>query len=111
MQTTQRGIATYKMLLFNDNVVEETLSEPRGGRSPLLIESRDEFLLHRVYFKSSIQRKLYSDVLNEMETEVYLSKMMLQKIIAGKTDALLLIKRNKPSLKELKEKWPHIVWA
>lgn len=112
MQTVRRGITTWNTLFFDDDTtLVETPSESRGGRNPLLIEKRDEFLLHRIYFKSSIQKKMYSVVLTEMEAEVFLSKMMLQKIIQTKSETLLLIKHNKPSLKDLKEKWPHILWV
>ena len=111
MQATQRGITTYKILLFDDNIVTvDAPNENRGGRNPLLIEKRDEFLFHRIYFKTTVQRKLYEDVLDELESEVYLSKTMLKKIINSRTDELLQIKRNKPTIKELKDKFPHIVW-
>jgi hypothetical protein len=111
MQTTQRGITTYKFLLFDETIVPVDAPKKATGRDSALIENRDTFLLHRVYFKSSIQRKLYDDVLDEMTTEVFLTRRMLQDIITRKTDELLQVKRNKPSTKELKEKWPHIVWA
>ena len=67
-------------------------------------------MLYRMYYKSRIMRTIYSDALQELSDEVYISTFMIQKILLSKSDDLLHIKKEAPSVKFLKDKYPHIVW-
>ena len=109
--TSQRGISVSNALLFDedDNNATGTLPQ-QNGRNPELIAARDNFLLHRFYFKTKIQRKIYPDTLKELSNEVWLSKLMITKIIQAQADNILMIKKQQPSIKVLREVWPHIVW-
>ena len=113
---TRRGIKVFNTLLFDDSAVA-TLPKPEiSGRDPELIAKRDELILCRFYYKSKVQRKIYDDVLLELRTEFFLSKVMLQKIIQAKAEIALLIKKEYSSLpalsikKEFQKKIPFIVW-
>jgi hypothetical protein len=106
----QRGISIFNSLLFDEDAAPPLPKPEHKGRHPELIRSRDNFLLHRFYFKSKIQRKIYLDVLAELETELFLSKMMIQKILQSKSDEMLEIKKQKPSLRDLSKMFPHINW-
>ncbi len=108
---SQRGIGVFNALLFDeeDSIATLTSTIP-NGRNPQLIASRDNFLLHRFYFKTKIQRKIYGDALKELSNEVWLSKLMIQKIIQAKADNILMIKKQQPTVKVLRDVWPHIVW-
>lgn len=106
----RRGVRLHTLLLFEEVNIPTHNEELRSGRNPHLIESRDNCLLHRFYFKTKIQRKIYEDVLKELEHEFFLSKMMIQKILQNKADDALLIKRQQPSLKDLKDQFPFMVW-
>lgn len=110
MQPTQRGLSIYNALLFPESSPSEKPASPSIGRSPELINKRDEFLLHRFYFKTKIERKAYPDVFDELSEEVYLSKIQIQKIISAKIDDILRIKSSKPDIKDLRSRWPHINW-
>ena len=106
------GIRLYNSLLFDDEAVspQELPSLLKHGRDPKLVTERDTFLLYRFFFKSRIQRKIFDDALGELKAEVFLSKTMIQKILLSKSDEILLIKKAAPTPKELRDKYPHIVW-
>lgn len=111
MHIQQRGISVFNGLLFDEEDQSATVTTTiTNGRNPEFIAKRDNFLLHRFYYKTKIQRKIYSDTLNELSSELWLSKLMIQKIIQAKADNILMIKKQPPSLKMLQEVWPHIKW-
>ena len=108
--TSQRGIRLFNTLLFEEGETSTLPKPEHSRRDPQLIDARDNFLLHRAYYKTKIQRKNYPDTFAELIAEVYLSKAQIQKIIQCKGEALLAIKKHQPSLSELKKQWPHINW-
>lgn len=111
MQTIQRGISVFNALLFDEEAPATSITTAiPNGRNPELIAKRDNFLLHRFYFKTKLQRKIYCDALKELSEEIWLSKLMIQKIIQAKADNILMIKKQQPSVKVLREVWPHINW-
>jgi len=107
----RRGVRLHTALLFEEVSIPSELSkEWRSGRYPHLVEKRDNLLLYRLYYKTSIHRKVYEDVYKELEMEFFLSKTMLQKIIQNKVDQVIAIKRKHPSVQELREMFPFMVW-
>ncbi|MES1223384.1 MAG: hypothetical protein ABUT20_48260, partial [Bacteroidota bacterium] len=110
-QNSNRGIKTFNALLFeNADDISTTKPEKSNGRNQELLASRDNFLLHRFYYKTKIQRKNYMDVLEDLMNETFISKYQIQKIINNNRDQILLIKKQQPPLKTLCEVWPHIKW-
>jgi hypothetical protein len=113
MQTSvmpvRRGLRIYQSLLFEESSTATPKKESKG-RSAELIEKRDDLLLHRFYFKSKIERKIYEDALRELEAELHISKVMIQKIIQAKGEVLLTIKQQGVNKAELKQKFPWVVW-
>lgn len=105
----RRGIRLYQSLLFEDTG-NTTPKKESKGRSADLITKRDNLLLHRFYFKSKIERKIYDDVIQELEAELHISKVMIQKIIQAKGELLLAIKQNGITKSDLKQKFPWVVW-
>jgi hypothetical protein len=105
----QRGITVFNNLLFDDVVAPKPPKE-HNGRDPQNIENRDNYLLHRFYFKSKIQRKIYGDTLKELAAETWLSELMVQKIIQSKSELVLSIKKAAPSVKDLQKMFPHIIF-
>ena len=106
--TPRRGLRLYQSLLFEETTPIQ--KKESKGRSAELIEKRDDLLLHRFYFKSKIQRKIYEDALRELEVELYISKVMIQKIIQAKGEILLTIKKQSITKPDLKRKFPWVVW-
>jgi hypothetical protein len=104
----RRGLRLYQSILFDETTPVEV--KESKGRSALLIEKRDNLLLHRFYYKSKIERKIFEDALAELETEMHISKVMIQKIIQAKSEVLMAIKRQSITKAELKQKFPWVVW-
>lgn len=109
-QLPQRGTRVYNQLLFEDELAFVPAAKKYSYRNPELIAARDKFLIHRFYFKTKILQKNYPDSIKELVDEVWLSKIMIQKIITSKADDILLLKRQQITVKQLKSEWPHIVW-
>lgn len=110
MRTVQRGIAVYNALLFDDQPSTTHTTEKANGRNPELIAARDNYLLHRLYFKTKLQRLNYLDAVQEIADETWLSTLQVQKIIQSKADDVLKIKHDKTSVQDMRKKWPHIQW-
>lgn len=104
----QRGVTVFKNLLFEE--VEELPHRERSGRHPELHEARNRYLFFRFYFKSKIQRRLYSDVLLELEAELFISRTMIQKILQANAEQILLIKKQQPTLQWLRKEYPFVNW-
>lgn len=106
---TGRGIEVFTKLLFDEEVLSFPIDETHG-RNAELHQRRNTLLFHRFYYKSKIEGKQYHNVLAELKEEFFLSKAMLQKIIQSNADAILLLKKQPPSSRELKEKWNWLTW-
>lgn len=112
--STRRGLQVFNQMLFDD--ASERPARVSKGRDKQLIEKRDELLLYRFFYKSKIQRKIYDDVLAELELEVFLSPTMMQKIIQAKSTQALRIKKECQGLqisavrKAFANKFPFINW-
>lgn len=106
----RRGLRLHQALIFEEVEIRIPDSDQRSGRNPQLIEKRDNLLIHRFYFKTKVQRKIYDDVLRELEEETFLSKIMIMKILQAKADQALLIKKQQPSKEDLRRQFPFMVW-
>lgn len=97
--------------LFADEAPVEALDNVRtSGRNADKIAGRNEYLAHRFYFKSKVQRMNFMDAINELAAEVWLMPFQVQKLLQANADDVLMVKQQKPTAKQLREKWPHIVW-
>ena len=110
MADIQRGIRLHSQLLFEEDAPPSLPKRKFPHRHPELIAARDRLLIHRFYYKSKIQRKVYQDVLKELEKEIFLSQVMIQKILQAKGDDALLLKKLQITVKQLREEWPYINW-
>ncbi len=108
--TINRGSRLLNSLLFEEDIKPATAEVFKSGRNALLIAERDNYLLHRAYYKTKIQRKNYPDTFAELGAELWITKLQIQKIIQSKGDELLQIKRDKPTLAQLQKMWPHVKW-
>lgn len=109
MQQVRRGITVFNSLLFDEEAATPPKPESRG-RDKYLLAKRDEFLVHRAYYKSKLQRKLYEDVLAELESEVFLSRLQIQRIIMAKSDDMMLLKKQQLNKHDLQRKFPWVSW-
>ena len=107
----QRGISLHNALLFEDETLTSLVDKKENrGRSASLISQRNNFVFHRFFFKSKIERKVYPDILKELEAETYISTITLAEIIQDNASEIRALKTNPPTLEYLQHEWPHINW-
>lgn len=105
-----RGIKVFNSLFEDEQDVIEAPKPNNSFRDAALIAARNEFLFYRFYFKSRIERKFYHDCIKELSTEVFLTKITLQKLIQANGETILQIKKQAPDKKSLQNKFPWVVW-
>jgi hypothetical protein len=105
-----RGTNTLFSHLFNEPV--QTISTPKKGRNTSLNEKRNEFLLSRYYYYCTFfNKKLsYNFIIETIAEENYLSPVTIPEIIDDYFHILNKIKGEKPTLIDLRKRYPHIVW-
>jgi aspartyl/asparaginyl-tRNA synthetase len=107
---SNRGIKLYNTMFADEYPVAAPSTAKPIGRNPELIEKRNDYLAHRFYFKTKMKRMMYMDAVKELSSETWLSNFHIQKVLQNNAETVLKVKTEKPTLKQLKEKWPHIIW-
>ncbi len=106
----ERGIRLFNSLFEDEQTIVEATKPQNCIRDAQLIAERNDFLFHRFYYKSKMLRRLYPDCIKELSREVWLTKITLQKLIQANGDAILQIKKQAPTVKDLQKKFPWIIW-
>lgn len=101
--------------LFSD-IFQTTAPAPikrAKGRSASLHDQRNECLVARYYFYSKFhENKLaYNYIITTVASEFWLSPVTVPEIIDDNYESLIRLKKEQPSLRYFKDKWPHLVWA
>lgn len=111
MANVTRGIRLHESLLEKPDLPQTGVVQKKSvGRSQELIQCRNEALLHRFYFKSKVQRKIYPDILNELTEEFYISGIQIGKLLQSNGDRILELKKQAPDVVILKRKFPYMSW-
>ena len=102
----------YSSLFEEDQTNTSTLPKPeRKGRSEILIAQRNELLVYRYYYHAKIQEKKYMKALTTLEKELFLSTRTITDILSEHNAQLQeLVRTKKPTVKELRELFPMMVW-
>ena len=81
------------------------------GRNSALINSRNLKLAYRYYFKSKLQQKGYEKLLGELSAEFDLShKTIYNVLFIEQYQVLNDIMKQKPTVKELRQRYPYFAW-
>lgn len=105
----QRSSHIYNSLLFSSDSNKPS-AKAVCRRDPVLIGRRNNFLCYRFYYKSKVERKLYTDIIEELQKEVYLSAVQITKLINASGEEILRIKKEQPTIQALKKLYPHVIW-
>lgn len=93
--------------LFADIFCEE----PSGKGRKTCTTLRNECLIDRFYYYSSkTPRPCYNDVINILSDEFFLSPFTIPEIISDNYSILRTVRQNQPSIRNLRDKWKHLVW-
>ncbi|MBA3901485.1 MAG: hypothetical protein H0X62_14990 [Bacteroidetes bacterium] len=92
--------------LFHVASVKKEKQRPRNYFQP----ERNQALVHRYYYHAEINRLRYDDCLLQLEKEFYLTTPRLIVILTESSELLNEVALEKPSVKELENKFPHFTW-
>lgn len=104
-----RGEKTLFGDLFSHTEPVETVEKKQRPRNYYQPE-RNTALVYRYYFHAELNRKRYDDCLLELEKEFYLTTPRLIVILNECHTMLRTVIGEKPSVKELEQKFPHLNW-
>jgi len=110
MANSNIGVRLHGALLTES---KEKIHEPQPklrGRSAELISKRNEALFYRFYFKTKLEKKFYNEVVAELQTEFYISCIMIQKLLQANSDRILALKKEALTGTILKKKFPYLNW-
>lgn len=103
-----RGAHTFNSLFVDTPIILE--DKKLKGRNIDLVAIRNEELLHRYLYYGLYTDKRSDAILDQLVIERHLSKRRLQDIFCENVDILRKMRENPPTIKELREKYPHLVW-
>lgn len=107
-----KGGNVYKeLLLWEAEPAPEQSTVLVKGRNPELVERRNEKIAYRfVYWLKRHPQYRYEVHLAQLAQEFDLAEVTIGEIIQQTGDVIARIKKEWPAVKELKERWPWIVW-
>lgn len=83
----------------------------RIGRSPDMIAQRNERLVARLYWYRTYKSHLRNEfILDRLRIEFDLERSTIPQTLANITSELARIKKEAPTVEELKSKWEWMVW-
>jgi predicted transcriptional regulator len=106
----QRGRNIYLSLFDNEKLQPAPVVE-RRGRSEMLVQRRNELLLHRHFFYYKIKRVQYHIGLQALEQEFFLTERTIVDIVQNDNVVLKTLKSINPDdAKYFKRKFPFMNW-
>lgn len=109
----QRGHRSLFIDLFPDDVQPLPEGPIRKSRNPELHALRNELIITRYYYYSSlakIEKRTYMWVLENLEQETFLCQRTLVNIIGNDKHIISKLREAKPSKETLRKKYPWLVW-
>lgn len=108
-------LATHIQNVRGQNTIFQTLIDfeektMRRGRSDNLLQQRNELILHRYYYFVVLKKRQYIDTLHTLSEENFLSTTTLTRIIISQHEYLKEVHRNHPDERDLRGKYPWVVW-
>lgn len=106
------GKISKELLLFDlPDTGGDAAAPERKGRDAALIERRNERLFHRyVYHRLDNPKWAHEYLVEQIAEEFDLSTSTVGQLIEANAGELVRIRREFPTVKELRDKWPWMVW-
>lgn len=105
-----RGINTLYTDIFDQS--KESVPKAGKGRSSHLHKARNEVLVSRYFYYGNFfdHKYSYEFIIKKVATEFYLSPVTVPDIIEANYNILVKLKKEQPTIKYFKDKWPHLTW-
>ena len=102
-----------KNILFNDNIDTSYIKNEigKGGRNKVLIQKRNEALIHRYYYYKTFTKYRYEYIIERLHLEFYLSANQVVKIITNNFEIYRIIKHKGYSINDLKALYISFNWS
>lgn len=104
------GVRSFNTLFAEEPQKPEEKKLQRGRDADLAARSIEE-LLHRYLYYGLYTDKRYDVIIHQLTVERHITARRISDIIQENMETLAALRKNPPSLKELREKYPHLVWA
>lgn len=96
--------------LFNEQPTSAPEEKANKGRCADLLELRNEELMHRYLYYGLYTDKRNEAIFEQLVVEFYLKHRTVCDLIYANYDKLKEMRKNPPTVKELREMYPHKVW-
>ena len=96
--------------LFSDIFPVTIPEKQRRGRSETYDSNRNECLISAYYFIGINSGYRYELLIKIISKQFWLSEVTVSNILQLNHHLLVKVRNEKPTKKELKEKWPHLSW-
>jgi len=96
--------------LFSDIFPVTIPEKQRRGRSETFDSERNACLISAYYFIGSNSGYRYELLLKIISKQFWLSETTVGNILSLNHHLLVKVRKENPSKKDLKEKWPHLTW-
>lgn len=108
---SRKGIHLFHSLFPAENAVDTSTSTAQcKGRSEEQHAERNERLIHRFLFYSKITGLRYDVLTKIISIEFAICNRTVQNILTENNDRLRQIRADLPDKKELKQRWPFLIW-
>ncbi|CAM3980170.1 hypothetical protein ELBR111191_20570 [Elizabethkingia bruuniana] len=108
--TIQINANLHKFRRFFIFVVMSSVTNISKGRSPFLIQNRNNKLAARFYWYSCLLGLNFSRCLSELEQEFDISESRICDLISECGDIISELERNQVSIQQLKSRFPFFSW-
>jgi len=75
-----------------------------------LYQERNDKLVARYYYHTIMKKKLTNDVLKNLRFEFSISTKRIAQVLDDNSNAILALRKESPSAKDFKKKWPFYEW-
>ncbi|MET4080088.1 hypothetical protein ABIB40_000028 [Pedobacter sp. UYP30] len=85
-------------------------NRPEDNRKGIYAVERNECLLTRFYFYYYIKKRRFDTTLSDLAKEFYISTRTITNYIADNGEMLKKLVAQDCSIKDLRKKYPHLIW-
>jgi hypothetical protein len=97
-------------LFFEISEAKQKPEQTAKGRSPVLLENRNNKLLYRYYYYTRLLQYSFNKVIEMLVYEFDLSRITITELVQDRASQLRQIADSQPTIKELEKMFPSYNW-
>jgi hypothetical protein len=95
---------------FNSFIEKEKPTQDKQRPRNFYMPERNTLLVNRYYYYAQFKQYRYDVCLKKLELEFYLTEVRIVFVLSSCSVYLSEVMKSKPTIKELKNKFPHFNW-